>query len=467
MTAYSPARIKRALWRRGDLDYLLHAGQAKIDTLFRSSEGKLFVGNCSRRFGKTYWAAGKCIETAIKTDDARVKYVSAFLTDLEEFAIPAFQKALQDVPDFLRPRWFASKKKWIFPNGSEIKLIGLDRNPNGLRGNYADLVVFEEAGLISRLMYLYSDVCLPMTLYRPGARVIMISTPPETPDHPFKDFCERAEAADAFMKLTIYENPMLSAAEIEEIKTECLSLIGGETTWKREYLCEFVVDQERAIIPEWLDEYEQEVERPADLFQYLHKYEAMDLGVVDQTAAIFAWYDFPKARVVIEDEVIMNGPSMTTDVLAEALIAKEAQLWPSDKAYLKISDNDNLLLLADLASKYDLHFSPTGKDTLEAMVNQVRIWVKEGRVVVHPRCKFLLGCLRNGIWDKQRKKFARSTTYGHYDALAALVYLIRNIRASVNPIPPQLGMDPANYHIRPEAQLSPSAKELKKLIRRR
>jgi hypothetical protein len=193
----------------------------------------------------------------------------------------------------------------------------------------------------------------------------------------------------------------------------------------------------------------------------------MDLGVVDQTAALFAYYDFPKARAVVEDEVVMNGPSMTTDILAEALKAKEVELWPETNVYLKVSDNDNLLLLADLASKFDLHFMPTGKDTLEAMVNEVRMWVKAGRLVVHPRCKFLLGCLRNGIWDNARKKFNRSTTYGHYDALAALVYLIRNIRASVNPIPANLGINPADYHIRPEERLSPAAKELKKLVRRR
>jgi hypothetical protein len=56
-------------------------------------------------------------------------------------------------------------------------------------------------------------------------------------------------------------------------------------------------------------------------------------------------------------------------------------------------------------------------------------------VRVSTRCKHLLGCLKYGVWDKNRKEFARSKAYGHYDHLAALIYLVRNLDRFTNPIP--------------------------------
>jgi hypothetical protein len=43
--------------------------------------------------------------------------------------------------------------------------------------------------------------------------------------------------------------------------------------------------------------------------------------------------------------------------------------------------------------------------------------------------------VRNGIWDKNRQKLAKSRVFGHFDALMALVYLVRNVDKDTNPIP--------------------------------
>ncbi|MGZ3796474.1 MAG: hypothetical protein ACXVB1_08920, partial [Pseudobdellovibrionaceae bacterium] len=117
------------LWHRNNLSFKFHAGQRVIDEAYRKVTAKLFVANCSRRFGKTYWVVTECIRVARSKERARVKVATAFLTDLEEFIIPAFENVLDDCPDSLKPKWSASKKKYIFNNGSEIQLIGLDRKP--------------------------------------------------------------------------------------------------------------------------------------------------------------------------------------------------------------------------------------------------------------------------------------------------------------------------------------------------
>lgn len=75
------------------------------------------------------------------------------------------------------------------------------------------------------------------------------------------------------------------------------------------------------------------------------------------------------------------------------------------------------------------------------MVNKVRLWFLSDRIEVHPRCEKLIGSLKAGIWDKHRKKFAESDVHGHYDLIAALVYLVRNVPEHENPVPQFFGQN--------------------------
>lgn len=434
MPQISPIKAQQALYKRGILTWKLHKGQKVIEDAYNKYFRKLFVSNCARRFGKTFWTSLKAVECAIscKNPLPRVKFAAATRTDLKEFAIPAFEQILSDCPPEIAPQWKASDTKYVFPhNGAEIQLIGLDKRPDGGRGNYVDLYIFEEAGFIKNLSYLYGSVVAPMTLNRPGSRVIMASTPPSTPDHDFQAFCERAQKQNSYAELNIYQNPMLAEKEIEEAHAECLD----ESEWLREYMCQFVVDKNKAIIPEWNDDCARAIERPA-YFDFLHKYVAMDLGVkIDLTAILFGFYN-PKVRTLyIEDEAEINGPAMTTIGLRDLVKKKERELWERALPYKRIADNDNRLLLQDLGYLHGLHFIPTGKDELHAMVNELRVFIKDGRLIIDPKCKKLLGCLRYGIWNDRRNSFKRSPLYGHYDHLAALVYLIRNLDQSSDPVP--------------------------------
>ncbi len=75
------------------------------------------------------------------------------------------------------------------------------------------------------------------------------------------------------------------------------------------------------------------------------------------------------------------------------------------------------------------------------MVNEVRIMVMNGQILVNPRCKHLIGCLKYGVWDAKKKKFAHSKVYHHFDGLAALIYLVRNLAKTSNPIPADHGFE--------------------------
>lgn len=452
--------IVRERWLRGRLSYKLHAGQMMIRRAMDKSPNQLFVGECARQFGKTILEATLALEKAFSKPKAKVKIGTAFHTDLLEFIIPAFDFVLEDCPEDLRPVYKSQKSKFILPhNGSEIKLIGLDRKPNGLRGTVIDLIILSEAAFINNLHYLFKSVIIPATTHRPDCRVVMLTTPPETPAHEFLDYVQKAEYEGGYIKLTIYQNPLIDDGTIKRLMDES----GGEnsTTWKREYLCLHVTDANSAIIPEWEDKWVDDVKKDV-YYPYYHKYAAMDLGVRDHTAVIFGYYDFLKGKLMIEDEYVINGPELTTQVLQKEIKAKEATLWGEGKdAYLRVSDNNNPLLLQDLSYLHELHFVPTDKGRLEEMVNTVKMMVRTGGILVHPRCKQMVGCLKYGVWDKRRDKFAHSNVYGHFDALAALIYLVRNLNKASNPIPNDFQVDTSNQILFPNVKETGSAKTLK------
>jgi len=174
----------------------------------------------------------------------------------------------------------------------------------------------------------------------------------------------------------------------------------------------------------------------------------MDLGVKrDFTCVLFAYYDFIKAKLKVLDEFTIKN--MTSKDLIEAIKVKE-KLWFNGKAvYRRVADSDNPLLINDMTSLHGLAFMPTDKSTLEIMVNETRVFIQAGKLEVDPRCKFLIGCLEDGVWSnnemgRQRKEWARNLAYGHFDGLAALVYLIRNLDTATNPIPITHYYDPSN-----------------------
>lgn len=470
--------IERSLWLKGNLKWKLHKAQIHLDLKYSEIAAQLFVGNCSRQWGKSYWAVTKAIEVAIKTPKAQIRYGAAFQSDLVDFIIPAFEKIIEDAPASVKPRKVGHF--YVFPNGSRIKLVGLDKNPNGLRGNTLDLIIIDECGFVTNLDYIYKSIIIPATLHRPNCKIILISTPPSTPAHAFTDYSQKAESENAYLKLDIFTNPLIRASDIyramketgceipdtKEVAIQIIELIltSGiklfpdtwklSTTFRREFLCEFVTDSDLAIIPEWNDKYIQDIERD-EFYKYYHKYDGMDLGVKDLTACIFGYYDFKRASLIIEDEFDMSGPSMNTLLLVNKIKTKEKELWNNvdeegkeirdynnnPVPFRRVSDNNWPIMMLDFSSIHNLTFIETNKDNLEAMINEVRLMVQAGQLIIHPRCVKLIGCMRYGVWDTKKKGFARSTIYGHFDHLAALIYLVRNLAKGTNPIPKDHGFE--------------------------
>jgi hypothetical protein len=434
-------QIEHKLWEQGRLKFLLQDHQMDLWGAFHESKSKKFVLNCSRRYGKSYLLCILAIEHALKNQYHHVRFAAPTQKQLREIIQPIMDKILLYCPDQFRPIFKSQESLYFFPiTNSYIHIAGCDNgNDENLRGHESHFNIIDEAGFIDNLEYLIKDILQPQTLTT-GGRTIISSTPPNSPDHYFHSLCQEAKKENYYIKKTIYDNSMLPIDVIEEYKKEA----GGESssTWRREYLCEFVVDESRVIIPEWEPMFIQDSERDSN-FQFYHKYASMDIGGRDKTVIVFGYYDFMQSKLYIEDEAVLSKLNTTTNDIALAVKDKESTLEYSDMR-MRVADNNALIMLNDLLVNHELSFFPTKKDELHSMVNRLRVFIADGRLRVHSRCKEVIGCLESAIWNKQRRQFDRSSLYGHYDALAALIYLMENLDQWTNPIPALHGIDKAN-----------------------
>ena len=200
------------------------------------------------------------------------------------------------------------------------------------------------------------------------------------------------------------------------------------------------------VIPEWHDSMIADIDKDYQDYIHLHKYVAMDIGGRDKTAILFGTYHYEESILYIEDEYIVPGSDTVTPVIAHYIIEKERELWDTPP-YLRVSDNNNILFLSDLSSVHGLYFSPTKKEDKIGAINKVRLWVGDGRVVVSPKCSELIACLQTARWNSKKNEFERSRLYGHYDALDALIYMIRNVNEIQNPIPQFRGISRHTHYI--------------------
>ena len=431
------------LWRTGNLRYKFWPVQnemAKTLTLNSTSRKRLL--NCSRRIRKTTTTILLCLEDLISKElPAPIHYISGTMSDVRKIVQGILKDILPDCPPDMRPTYHHVDNYYYFPTyGNRLYICAANNGKaDNIRGQASYRCVIDEAQNIDDLRYLIDSVVMPMLITTDG-QIWITMTPPTSPAHEVAKYVQEARESGSYAEFDIYK----SGYPPDIISSFCQEAGGANSTsWLREYMCKFVVDSEFALVREWDDKYAYSYNRDR-YYPFYHKYVAMDIGVADKTVVIFGTYDFLQAKLFIQDEFCLQGTEMITSTVAAKTKHKEKELFGDQKPKLRISDNNNLVLLQDLAHDHKLSFAPTSKDTLEAMVNNLREWVKSGRIVVDPKCEQTLGCLRYGVWNKQKNKFDKSTKYGHYDALAALMYLVRNVDRNTNPIPVDLDVDGIN-----------------------
>ena len=131
-----------------------------------------------------------------------------------------------------------------------------------------------------------------------------------------------------------------------------------------------------------------------------------------------------------------------------------------------VSDSADPILINELNREKGMSFSPVHKlNSLEAMLQEFRLLVQQGKVIVNPNCAMTIHCLANAIWDNKRSALDQDVLAHHFDHLMALVYLSRNLDRNTNPIPADFCVDGwrvANLDFDRRPDISESASELER-----
>jgi hypothetical protein len=401
-----------AAWCAGELSWKLRPEQRRLKAELEKTNVQLGVFNISRRWGKTFTLVTYCLEQCLRTKQ-KIRYGCAFLTDLEEFVLPAFALLLEDCPARVKPVYKAARKTWVFPNGSEIKLVGIDKNPQGLRGNAIAKIIVDEAGFVMNLRSVYTSVIIPATMKQKDIKVVFISTPPESPEHYFVELIGKAQSQDNgyYLTLTIDDISDLDPAERKRILDE----VGGEDspTAQREFFCRIIVDATRAICASF--KRERHVQ-PVSAEHVAWRLFGDSGGVRDKTVFLEVGFDLRTRLVMFKSELAFEHNTPTTDMIA-AVKAK----WPGVTTITLDAPGQ---LLIDYSSA-GLTAALPAKDDFGAGLLLLLTTFHNDQAVVDPSCELLIKTLEGGLVNKQRTDYERTEALGHCDAAAAAIYAIR------------------------------------------
>jgi hypothetical protein len=447
---------KEALWRKGILHWKLDKVQKQLYDLYYSTTSKVLTWVLARRSGKTYTLFILALEQCLKKPNSIVKFVSPTKTQVNTILRPLVKKILEDCPEDIRPEFKEKDYIYYFPNGSEIQLAGSDnQHAERLRGGDSHIAIIDEAGTCSELRYLLRDILLPTTLMTRG-KIILASTPPGDYEHDFIGIMEEAEARGTLIKKTIYDNPRLTQEQIDESILECGGI--NTDTFKREYLCQVLKDENTSVIPEFTDKLQSEIVKDWPKPPFYDSYESVDFGGKDLTVVLFGYYDFRADKVIVEDELVVDFQNQDVHIksLVDQIREKETALWTNvltnetKKPYLRVSDI-NYIATNEFykASNGEIVFQPAKKDDNDAAIHNLRVMLSNKKIIIHPRCVTLIRHLRNVKWfsPKNKSKFARSKDNGHYDAVEALKYMIRHIVYTKNPYPAGYGLNMKDLYV--------------------
>lgn len=475
------------LWNKGVLSYKLHphqrAAHERTWRQFRGARMRRFLWRWSRRLGKTFTGQLMAVEACVKTPKWRIVVAAPSAKHLEAFVKPAIESICSDAPPEHRPKWVGREGCYVFPNGSRIALHGCDTDAKidlmG-RGPAANGLIFEEAGHIPNLKKAIT-VTQPQLLSTrklpESGWALFVGTPPDSSAHYFVELCRRYGQVGQEIHYTIYQNVgQYSEKELIEFMEESadgqpLEEYKKTDEFRREYLGALIGDPTRKVLKRanettlatCVERYRSVHSRP--LPTHRRFYESMDVGwSPDWTFWLIGWWHFESRTLVVEREKYYREGLKRETLRDDVKVIEEELLGTGRRSAVRDgfegpsrwSDYD-AILLNELADKDDLLFATTAKDDRDTAIDNCDRMVGGsatlGNLAINPDgCPMLLRQMDAAIWNKGRTEFARNeaSKFGHYDGVAALVYLTRNVMRDEDPRPPGWDAPDQRYLFVPE-----------------
>lgn len=193
--------------------------------LFHGKESARFiVVPCGRRWGKTKGAANGAIEWMV--EGKKILWGDTISSNIDRYVDRYFKPEL--IKSQIPYRWNSQKKLLELPEfGGYIDFRSADR-PENWEGFGYDIIILNEAGIILKNDYLYTNAVLPMLMDSPGSKLYAIGTPKgkqtkEGKEHRYFSMYKRAKSGDPAYDLfqySSYDNPFLNEDDIKALEEE-------------------------------------------------------------------------------------------------------------------------------------------------------------------------------------------------------------------------------------------------------
>ncbi len=303
-----------------------------------------------------------------------------------------------------------------------MNIASVDKDPDRLRGgtNYYihwSEVAFAKLDHGETIQDVYGKVI------DPTARLFDAYTLLETTLNGKNGFHDLWESADdlGFARLLVSFSQMLEmglipAEEYEQVRSKTLPLI-----FRQEYECEFVTFQGRAY--EEFDEnvHVQEIPGPEEWQTVIM---SIDWGYDPSATCVL--FGYVKDEILYIFDEIHEKRQLLEHTFQSIQSVRER--WRIEKL-AAVADHEE-----DRIAELELRGIPCGKAS-KSNVMGCRIEIKENlwknKIVIDPRCKFLIRDLTTATWKTNKKGESdldySQCTYAHFDAEAALRYMMREL----------------------------------------
>lgn len=276
MTPQERNQAIQLAWQTGNLNYKLRPLQRKVRIKWLESRKNhtKFLTHCYRGLGKSFMWTLIAIEECLKVSNTKVIFIAPVEKKLRDYILPIFRTITQDCPD-LSLLEYNSRNEITFSNGSILLFYSCSNESyTTIRGQHdAKLIILDEAAFYKDLDSMM-DMIMPIIDRAENAYLIMSSTSPISPTHPFCKYRTQAMLEDWYIKFTIDDDSSITP---EKMAKYVKDMNGRDSSsFKRELLCEITVDENRALCKEFNEALHVSDVKIDELYPHYLKYEALD-----------------------------------------------------------------------------------------------------------------------------------------------------------------------------------------------
>lgn len=384
---------------KATLEFKPHAAQQEIADA--SLEYRYVVIRAGRRFGKSALALNIALREAVHNPGRywiiAPEYTQAksiYWRDLVSEYVPQEIIIKKNDNELILEIMSAVPGK-----SSIIEFKGSDREDKlrgaGLKGVILDEYAFQKESV-------WDKVVGPM-LVQTNGWAIFITTPNGVANH-FKKFWDDAVAFEAdnpdqklwkTFHFTSYDNPTIKRENLDAERARLT-----EEYFTQEYLAEFA--KFTGLIYTGFDE--KVHVRDFEVDESWTFYRSIDFGATDPNAVSFIGMD-KDGTCYFFDELYINN--IYTSDLAELIKQKSAHryfvaTYADSAAKQIIIDLHEYGIYATPVKKNEASKETSSKEWIIAGINRVHQKLKEGKIVIHPRCKATIKEFMSYSWRKDR-----------------------------------------------------------------